>query len=290
MCRLYGLQATHPTHAACSLLDAQNALIQQSEEDARGLSNPHGWGMGQVAHGTTSCVRQVKPADESAEYRTKALKTKGTTLLAHVRRATVGDPEHVNTHPFRHGPALLIHNGHVPAFDDVRPRLLDRLDDRHRYSVQGSTDSEHLLALLTQLHDEHPDMPLHTVTRHAVRQVQNWVQAADATAEVEAVTRDLSDAAHDELIDILGLNLLWTDGTALAGARLNRTLWAVERDHVHTCSVCGTKRADPADEDDYRATVLASERITDEDWTEVPNGSVFSVGPDARLHLESLDG
>jgi glutamine amidotransferase len=35
--------------------------------------------------------------------------------------------------------------------------------------------------------------------------------------------------------------------------------------------------------------VLASERITDEDWTEVPNGSVFSSPDNAPLHLESLD-
>ncbi|MFB6099186.1 MAG: class II glutamine amidotransferase, partial [Salinibacter sp.] len=111
MCRLYGLQATHPTRSACELLDAQNAMIQQSREDARGLSNPHGWGMGQVTDGTTSCFRQVEPAAESESYREEALKTEGTTVLAHVRRATVGDPSHANTHPFRHGPALLIHNG-----------------------------------------------------------------------------------------------------------------------------------------------------------------------------------
>ena len=79
MCRLYALQATHPTRSACELLDAQNAMIQQSREDARGLSNPHGWGMGQVTDGTTSCFRQVEPASESESYREEALKTEGTT-------------------------------------------------------------------------------------------------------------------------------------------------------------------------------------------------------------------
>jgi len=150
MCRLYGLQATHPTRSACELLDAQNAMIRQSREDARGLSNPHGWGMGQVTHGTTSCFRQVEPASESESYREEALKTEGTTVLAHVRRATVGDPSHANTHPFRHGPALLIHNGHVPAFDAVRPHLLDALSDERRRYIRGTTDSEHVLALLLQ--------------------------------------------------------------------------------------------------------------------------------------------
>ncbi len=289
MCRLYGLQATHPTRSACELLDTQNAMIQQSREDARGLSNPHGWGMGQVTDGTTSCFRQVEPASESESYREEALETEGTTVLAHVRRATVGDPSHANTHPFRHGPALLIHNGHVPAFDAVRPHLLDRLTNERRRYIRGSTDSEHVLALLLQLRDEGPDAPLREVTREALQHIQSWVAQEAPGAEPYATDVDTQSLSHEELEDILALNLLWTDGTTLAGSRLNRTLWALERSHVRACPLCGTDHAAPPEGADYRATVLASERITDEDWTEVPNGSVFSTAADATFHLEALD-
>lgn len=289
MCRLYGLQATHPTRPACELLDAQNALIEQSEEDVRGLSNPHGWGMGHVANGTTGCFRQVKPATESAKYRQTALSTEGTTVLAHVRRATVGDPDHSNTHPFRHGSALLIHNGHVPSFDQVRPRLLDRLDESHRQSIRGTTDSEHIFALLLQLQDESPGDPLHAVTRSAVHLVQDWVDDTSTDATVQATDTDFASLSHDELVDVLGLNLLWTDGQTLAGSRLNRTLWALSRDRVHTCSLCGTAHANPPDGESYRSITLASERLTDEDWTEIPNGSVFSASSAGQLHVESLD-
>jgi len=289
MCRLYGLQATHPTRAACELLDAQNAIIEQSREDARGLSNPHGWGMGHVANGTTSCFRQVKPASESPDYRKEALGTEGTTILAHVRRATVGDPDHANTHPFRHGSALLIHNGHVPAFDRVRPRFLDRLDEDRRRSVRGTTDSEHVFALLLQLREEAPGEPLQTITREVVHLVQDWVTDETENATVCAADADFRSLSHEELEHFLGLNLLWTDGETLGGARLNRTLWALQRDRVPTCSICGSAHADPPADADYRSTTLASERLTDEDWTEVPNGSVFHVGTDGTLHLEALD-
>jgi glutamine amidotransferase len=288
MCRLYGLQPTHPTRSACELLDTQNALIQQSREDARGLSNPHGWGMGHVAGGTTSCFRQVKPASESPDYRKEALGTEGTTVLAHVRRATVGDPDHANTHPFRHGAALLIHNGHVPAFDRVRPRLLDRLDADRRRSVRGTTDSEHVFALLLQLRDEAPGAPLHDVTRKAVHLVQDWVRAEAPDATAHAADADFSGMSHDELETVLGLNLLWTDGTTLGGARLNRTLWALQRDRVHTCEICGRAHANPPKADAYRSTTLASERLTDEDWTEVPNGSVFHADATGTLQLAPL--
>ena len=290
MCRLYGLQATHPSRAACELLDAQNALIQQSRTDARGLSNPHGWGMGHVANGTTACFRQVEPASESAEYRKKALLTAGTTVLAHVRRATIGDPKHPNTHPFRRGSSLLIHNGHVPAFDRVRPHLLDRLDEERRQSIRGSTDSEHLFVLLLQLREEQPDAPLHTITREAVSLVQDWVQDEVPHATVEAVDADTSTLGHDALEDLLGLNLLWTDGNTLSGARLNRTLWALERDHVHMCPLYDEDDVDLLDDKPYHSTTLASERLTDENWQEVPNGSVFQAGDTGALHLEALQG
>jgi len=288
MCRLYGLQATHPTRSACELLDTQNAMIQQSREDARGLSNPHGWGMGQVTNGTTSCFRQVEPASESESYREEALKTEGTTVLAHVRRATVGDPSHANTHPFRHGPALLIHNGHVPAFDAVQPHLLDRLSDERRRYIRGTTDSEHVLALLLQFRDEAPEAPLHEITGEALQHIQSWVAQEAPDAESHAIDADTQSLSHDELEDILALNLLWTDGTTLAGSRLNRTLWAIERSTVRACHLCGEDHAAPPPGANYRATVLASERITDEDWTEVPNGTVFATKDDASLHLDSL--
>jgi len=290
MCRLYGLQATHPTRAACELLDAQNAVIEQSREDARGLSNPHGWGMGHVAGGTTSCFRQVKPASEAPSYREQALKIEGTTVLAHVRRATVGNPNHANTHPFRHRSALLIHNGHVAAFESVRPRLLDRLDEDRRRIIRGDTDSEHVFALLLQLRDEAPDAPLHEVTGEAVQLIQSWVDNADPDVTVAPTDVPSEDVGHDELTDVLGLNLLWTDGETLGGSRLNRTLWALQRDEVHTCSICDAERAHPSDDGSYRSTTLASERITDEDWQPVPNGSVFHVDAGGALHFELLNG
>jgi glutamine amidotransferase len=86
----------------------------------------------------------------------------------------------------------------------------------------------------------------------------------------------------------LALNLLWTDGTWIGGARLNRSLWALRRTAAYTCPVCGDDHTDAPVDKRYRATVLASERITDEDWQPVPNGSVFHVGDDGILDHQPL--
>jgi glutamine amidotransferase len=292
MCRLYALQATHSTRAECELLDAQNALIDQSRRDARGLSNPHGWGMASLNGRRARCFRQVEPASSSETYREAALRLEGDTLLGHVRRATVGDPAHENTHPFRHEDAFLIHNGHVPAFDAVRPRLLDRLSEERRRSIEGTTDSEHVFALLLQLRAEQPETPLHDVTRQAVQHLQRWCEAvpAEVHTDVTDVPFDDLDAVDDAILHrTLALNLLWTDGTWIGGARLNRSLCALRRTAAYTCPVCGEDHTDAPADQRYRATVLASERITDEDWQPVPNGSVFHVGDDGALDHYPLD-
>ncbi|WP_028567270.1 class II glutamine amidotransferase [Salisaeta longa] len=272
MCRLYGLQATHPTQAACALLDAQNALIDQSREDARGLSNPDGWGMGRVDTSDVHCFRQVGPASSSPAYREEALNTTGTTLLGHVRRATVGTPAHTNTHPFRIGDELLIHNGHVPAFEEkVKPHLLAALDDDLQQAVGGSTDSEHVFAYILQMRRTYPKASLQDITGRAIHQIDQWVPAG----------------LPDDMEHTLALNLLWTDGTQLVGSRLNRSLWRIARTAPFECPMCGEAHAHPGPAA-YRSVTVASERITDEDWTEVPNATVFSVTPNGIVQQAAL--
>jgi len=293
MCRLYALQATHPTRTACELLKAQNALIDQSRHDTRGLSNPHGWGLASLTDGRARCFRQVAPASSSEKYRASALGLKGETLLAHVRRATVGNPRGENTHPFRRGDAFLIHNGHVPAFEHVRPHILDRVSESRRRGIRGQTDSEHIFALLLQLRDEDPGAPLHDLTRRAVRQIQSWCEAApfDVRTGVSEVPFDDFDTVDEPILHgTLALNVIWTDGSRVGGARLNRSLWTLRRTAVYRCPVCGEDHTEVPESKAYRATALASEPITHEGWEPVPNGSVFQVGEDGILDLYPLDG
>ncbi len=282
MCRLYALRATHPTHAACELLDAQNALIHQSQRDGRGLANTDGWGMARILRGEGQCFRQVEPASESEMYRNEALKLNGTILMAHVRRATVGISSAANTHPFRHGNAFLIHNGHIPAFDEVRPRLLATLSDERRAAIQGTTDSEHVLALLLELRASHEEAPMDQITEMAIQHIRAWCNEAN-----EPVQAGLSDIEFDDLEGIpdstlnqtLALNLLWSDGLTLGGSRYNRTLWFADRTTPYLCPICGHPHADVSatSSSPYRASILASERITDENWQALPNGSVCTV-------------
>ncbi len=266
MCRLYGFRSTVPRKVECELIQAQNALIRQSRRDERGKANADGWGLATYRNGEPEVVRQASPAYEDEQFRWQAARIHCTTVLAHVRHATVGEPRIENTHPFRYGRWLLAHNGHLAAFEALRPRLLEHMSATHRAAIEGTTDSEHVFHFLLSLHERDPDRPLAEVMQAGLRQIMAWSEEADPTAEV-------------------ALNLLWTNGADLLASRLNRTLWYVQRDRVHPCDVDGALHVEDDPGDDYRAVVIASERITrNEDWVEVPEGTILHVDADVRLH------
>ncbi len=272
MCRLYGMRASHATEIACELVEAQNALIRQSEEDARGLVNDDGWGIGYLSGGELHCQREVGPASESEAYRRDAAAAPATLAMAHVRRATVGGAAVVNTHPFRRGRSMLAHNGHVGAFDTVRERILAELRPEDRDAIEGTTDSEHFFQLLLSRRDRNPGHSKGRILRDAVRDVRRMVREADPEAEV-------------------ALNVLWSVEDELVGSRLARSLWYLERDEPHRCERCGEFHPDPdtiPDGEAYRSAEVASERISSEEWAEVPEGSVFRLDDDLGFRFEPI--
>ena len=270
MCRLYGFRATEPTKVECSLVYAQNALMLQSREDQAGLSHADGWGVATYRDGTPHVERQAWAAYHGEHFRRAAARTYSRTVLAHVRRASVGSVALENTHPFVHGKWVFAHNGTLRAFEKIRRQMLDAMTPEHREAIQGRTDSEHVFHLLMSLHARCPDLAPLDILRIGLRQVIEWSRQADATSNI-------------------GLNVLMTDGEALVGARWARTLWYVEQRHVQDCEICGFPHIRHDPKVNYRAIVIASEPISHEDWIEVPDRSIFSLTPDMHLHVEPLE-
>lgn len=269
MCRLYGFRATEPTRLECSLVRAQNALMAQSRMDQEGLTHGHGWGVAEHPDGLPFVEKQAWAAYHGERFKKTAARLYSRAAIAHVRRATVGRPSLENTHPFVHGIWIFAHNGTVPNFERVRERLLPALNEQQRNEIRGTTDSEHLFRYLLTLWQYHPERPLMEILRDGLDQVVAWSQEVDAKARIS-------------------LNLLWTNGDLLVGSRLNRTLWYLERDGLARCQICGQTHVHHDPKRHYRAVEIASEPITNESWREVPEGTLFAVDPDMRLHIEPM--
>lgn len=269
MCRLYGFLATEPTKVECTLVYAQNALIAQSREDLSGLNHAHGWGVAMYDGAVPDVRRQAWAAYHGEHFARAAARTYSELVIAHVRRATVGEPSIENTHPFSDGRWVFAHNGTVPGFTKVRAMMRERMSEKRWARIKGDTDSEHIFHYFLSLCESGEIDPGDSLTRAI------WRLLDDVTAMS-------ARAAPGKRI---GLNIMLTDGRRLAGSRINRSLFFVHRDGVHDCEICGFPHIRHDPDCDYRAVVVASEPLTHEHWIEVPNNSVWEADVSGGLDI-----
>ena len=273
MCRLYGFLATDPTRLECSLVSAQNALIVQSDRDGRGVRNADGWGIAHWVGDEREVIKSTMPAFADDQFVVIASDIWSESAIAHVRAATVGRVSEQNTHPFTFGTWAFAHNGTVDAFQHAATRL----DIGPFGPPVGETDSEvAFLWLLNRMGDYGLD---------------SHEQATSLAPVVELLA--------DAVLDLVGisvasgaprppkLNFVLSDGKHMAASRWGNTLFWTHRRGIRDCAVCGVSHCPTAD-DTYRSVVIASEPITDERWTEVPEGSVLGVEPGAHTLVRDL--
>ncbi|MGF1640999.1 MAG: class II glutamine amidotransferase [Rhodospirillales bacterium] len=241
----------------------------QSRQDGDGQDHGHGWGIATYAEDFPRVERQAWAAYHGEHFRRAAAQIFAPTVLAHVRRATIGAPGLANTHPFADGRWTFVHNGTVAAFDAVRRRMLAAMSDRHRTAIVGETDSEHVFRLLLTLHDAAPNRSIAETLRIGAKTVLGWCERAAPGAEV-------------------GFNVIFTDGKTLVGTRWGRTLYSLTRDGIEPCPICGRPHLRERPALPYRSVEVASEALTDEPWQEVPDRSLYMISPDVVLHVEPL--
>jgi glutamine amidotransferase len=239
----------------------------QSRSDQKGKRHGHGWGIAAYENTQPLVYRRAWDAYHNEEFKDAAARTYATTVIAHVRRATVGGATLANTHPFTDDVWSMAHNGTVPHFDEVRPRLLAEMSLHHRSAVEGETDSEHVFRLIMS---RIPKDGLLDAVTSTVLDVVEWSRANDPGAAV-------------------GLNLLITDGHDLVGVRHGRGLFVARRVGVTDCDICRYPHVAFGSGDDSRALVVASEPLTSsEAWQEIPEASVFTIDADVNFRLMSL--
>jgi glutamine amidotransferase len=141
MCRLFGMSAgSVRARATFWLLDAPDSLATQSHRE------PDGTGLGWFDSKRAPHVsKQPIAAYDDTEFGREAREVCSNTFLAHVRFATTGPHNLLNTHPFEQDGRLFAHNGVV---EDL-PALEAYLGDDSRL-VKGDTDSERFFALITR--------------------------------------------------------------------------------------------------------------------------------------------
>lgn len=244
--------------------------------DARGRTNPDGWGIALYMNDAPVVERRSTAAFSDLRFSEVAAGARAHTVVAHVRKASVGAPAIENTHPFTCGRWTFAHNGTVSAFERVGPLLeaqvaADLLQQRH-----GTTDSELcFLWLLSRLRQAGMDLDSARVDlARAVARISESVVDLDALCKKE-----------DPIVPAT-LNFVVTNGQVLIATRWNAPLHWQTRDGESRCDMCGTSHTTADDEPGYRALVVASERICCGDWQELPEHGL--VASDEELRIQCL--
>jgi predicted glutamine amidotransferase len=141
------------------LFKPQHSLIDQSLHSRMGAETTNGDGVGIGWYGTgdnPAIYHSVKPAWGDENLRHLAAHVESPLWMAHIR-AAIGSPvQETNCHPFVHENWMLVHNGFINRFREMRRDLMLAIDPRLFADLVGSTDSEVLfrLALTFGLEDD----------------------------------------------------------------------------------------------------------------------------------------
>lgn len=135
MCELLGISSKTPGDFRTELIH----FFEHCDE------NPHGWGIMYKKDGERRIVKEPVSAGSSKKLPSVVEKLDSqSVLMAHIRYATVGAKNDVNTHPFeRYDKAgrrwTLIHNGTI---------FSGNVMSRYKLTQEGTTDSERILLYL----------------------------------------------------------------------------------------------------------------------------------------------
>ena len=149
MCRWLAYSGT-PIRLEELLVKRDRSLIDQSLHARQGATttNGDGFGVGWYGDGEIpGLYRSTHPAWNDRNLRELAAAIASPLFFAHIRASTGTAIQETNTHPFRHGRWLWMHNGLIREFARVKRDLLLAIDDSLFPSIEGTTDSEAMFYL-----------------------------------------------------------------------------------------------------------------------------------------------
>ncbi|QZZ19867.1 ergothioneine biosynthesis protein EgtC [Leptothermofonsia sichuanensis E412] len=262
MCRLLGYLG--PAVELDRLLTKpEHSLVVQSyqpREMTAGLLNADGFGIGWYHPQKVTApftYKNTQPIWSDVNLPSLTRYIESGCVLANVRSATAGQAVDLsNCQPFQHRLILGIHNGFIANFRETLYRpIRDRLSDRAYQAIGGSTDSEHLFALVIHELEVSPGLPLAEALRRAL-------VILDTLAADQAVS--------------FAANLVFSDGQQLVASRFSR------RSAVPSLYWL---RDDPLLP---QAVLIASEPLFPGNWTPFPEHSLLMVHHDLNIQIQPL--
>jgi len=244
------------------LLEAPDSLSRQSHRE------PDGTGLGCFDEdGSPEVFKAPIAAYEDREFACRAREVSSRTFIAHIRYASTGDLTLVNTHPFEQQGRLFAHNGVIGGLPELEHELGPALE-----WVQGETDSERFLALITREIDQAEDVG------QAIVRAATWVAENLPVFALNLVLIDAEELWALRYPDVHELHVL---ERAAGGGRGHR--------HLDQASARGSVRVRSGDLASCPVVVVATEPM-DEDpaWRALEPGQLLHVDSKLNCSIQTV--
>lgn len=282
MCR-FALYLGPPIRLSQLVTEPTNSIIHQSYDSKERPEPLNGDGFGVAWYvpdlrSEPAVFRSTTPAWNNHNLLNLAPVTMSHCLLAHVRAATPGLPvTHLNCHPFQRKQFAFMHNGSVGGFSLIGRRIREGLSDHAWHAIEGSTDSEHVLALMGDAYEsateEEPLDRLAASLSQAITQVESIRKAAGVE-------------------ELSYLNMAVTDGQRAVVSRFVSDGSEKAHSLYYACGCLVVERGlgcvveggngEPA-------VIIASEPLgPDTRWTPVPPNHVVRVSNDRTVEVRQM--
>ncbi|MCA9561971.1 MAG: class II glutamine amidotransferase [Myxococcales bacterium] len=273
MCRLFGFRSVIQSQVHRSLLSADNALAVQSQK------HPDGWGVAYYHDNAPHVIKGVATAMEDQIFRRVSGVVASETVLAHIRKATTGEVNILNSHPFQFGRWVFAHNGQIANYREVKEQLRDEIAPTLRRYVLGDTDSEILFYLFMSNLITRVDMS---------RRGAPVAEVCQALLDTVTFVADLADGRGEAPEDRSKLTCIVTDGHTMAAVKFRLQLFysthktrCLDRD---SCPYLAPECEQPSTNGSVNHLILSSEPLQGENvWTSMEDGEV--VGVNWRMKL-----
>jgi predicted glutamine amidotransferase len=285
MCRLFAFRSNVPSRAHHSLMTAENAVSTQAE------NHSDGWGIGYYLDEEPYLFRATKGAAEDHRFQLLSESLRSSTFLVHVRRATVGDIDSLNSHPFRHGTWMFAHNGTIFDFEKLESRILEAMLPELRPLIFGSTDSERYFYFLLS----------YMIRAGISKSGRGEIDIAVAVKAQKEALSEIFSWCQELGIDAPKANYILTNGEVMFARRAGLELYlSTQKKHCREELQCheedkfclnttfpklATTRIRPRA---CKHLLVASEPTGEENiWEEIPDGSLVSI--DHKLMMQIHD-
>lgn len=208
MCRLFGFRSIINSKIHTSLVGAENALIQQS------LDHPNGWGVAYYLADTPHLIKSLSTAIDDKLFRRVSGLVSSQTVLAHLRKATVGEETIVNTHPFQFGKWTFAHNGNIQNFQSCKNKLQKLIHPEFQPFILGETDSEIVFFVILSKMKQKGDIHLKDYSSNLIYESANSA-VQDIISIVGELEKDDKGPADSNFLTFLisnGSNMLAYQG------------------------------------------------------------------------------